>query len=141
MQIRKHKWSTTAMSVGTFCSGTDGAILVQKAYCEAVLEVLHVSIPFRHRFACECSAKKQAFIAEMFPDVELMIGNCSMLGSPTTTCVLTGEQHDVPSVNHALGGFPCQDASLRNPKASTQANRQCVSEATFVPKVCLVFLI
>jgi hypothetical protein len=140
MQIRKWKYSD-GMYVGTFCSGTDGAILVQKAYCEAVLEVLGVGISFGHRFACESNIKKQGFVAEMFPNVERLFGNCDVLGSLTADCVLSGKQEEIPSVHHALGGFPCQDASLRNPKASTQANRQCVSEATFVPKVCLVFLI
>ncbi len=116
---------------GTFCSGTDAPVLVYKAFLNAVEQEWGGSgyLDFEHSFSCEVDPAKRAFLKDFFQAkhsftniLDMETRNGQMFDETTDSWC------DVPRVNWAAAGFPCDDASGLHPKQSTTEHRLCVAQ-------------
>ena len=110
-----HDWS-----MGTFCSGTDCAVVVFRNLLEAASESLNIpadQMPeFRHVFSCEKDSNKKTFIQDFFPGVRVHDDALDPIREST---------------RFVSAGFPCDDASALHPRSASQEHRLCVSQAMF----------
>lgn len=108
------------MSVGTFCSGTDCAILVLQSFLKAASKTLNIEdIELNHVFSCESNVAKQTFLKDFYQMKTLHTDACEPISDPAGI---------------VSAGFPCDDASQLHPRSSTYAHRLCVSEARLSTK-------
>lgn len=118
------------LSVGTACSGTDIAVLVLHEFARYWREVLGVTVPIRHLFACECNPEVQKFLQEQWPDCEALVPDMvSLVDDFVPTLGESGSrmvQLDAPDV--FIAGFVCKARSRLNVNASSA--RGCVQHGT-----------
>ena len=129
------KWMPTesfTASLGTFCSGTDSPILVMKAFKKFCSQRLGIDIDFIHAFSSENTDAKQKYLLDLFPDMQALYPDVKTLGKKMAKNLKTGLDEEIKSVTAAFGGFPCQDASGLNPNSSSEENRSCVSQDSWV---------
>ena len=113
-------------SMCTACSGTDAPVLVWQTLAEVLKADMGVKFAVHHLFSAEKHKGKQKFIAEMFPDLPVLVGNTSELRYPMVRNVLTGRPCKVPSAELIMAGFPCTDASTMNKDTGKLENKSCV---------------
>ncbi len=106
------------MSVGTFCSGTDCAILVMQSFlrsCKHILGIPDEDMPqMRHLFSCEKDPQKREFLQAFCPTMEKLYSDAL-------------EPVDMEAAL-VSAGFPCDDASALHPNSSSEKHRLCVSQ-------------
>lgn len=116
--------SGRTLRVGTMCSGTDSPVAVMKA----LQEVMDNKITIEHTFSCEWEPKKQAWIKENFPSLELLFGDIKELKSGRAKNFKTNKVVDVPHVDIVIAGFVCKSVSHENNERQEYNN--CIKEAT-----------
>ena len=67
-RIKAYFSQKTDVSVGTWCSGTDSAVLMCNAAEKALFASMGIMSRIGHRFSAEQNRKKQLFILHMFPN-------------------------------------------------------------------------
>lgn len=112
------------LRVGTMCSGTDSPVAVMKA----LQEVMDNKIDIEHTFSCEFDPKKQQWIKDNFPSLELLFGDITELQTGKATNYKTNKVVDVPPVDIVVAGFVCKSVSLENNEREKYSN--CIMQST-----------
>jgi len=115
--------------IGTICSGTEGPVLVWRAFQEALAE-LDIPLELQARFSTEIDDAKRKFLRKVLPDLQALYRDAAELRFPRATNVvrLVAEDAFVAAVNHMTAGFPCTDISgLNSHHTSTQARTTLMS--------------
>ena len=99
-----------ALKVGSMCSGTDSPIAVLQNLEKALGGKLKVE----HSFSCEYAPRKQAWIRENFPNLEILFKDVTELKKNKVVNVLTKELVEVPKVDILIAGFVCKSVSTEN---------------------------
>eukprot|EP00438_Fugacium_kawagutii_P014006 Skav204081 [mRNA] locus=scaffold3129:117954:120142:+ [translate_table: standard] len=110
--------SAETFKIGTFCSGTDCAVLVLEAFLKSAIRVLNIpadTVSLEHMFSCEKESAKRAFLSDMFPGLQLHDD------------AITANPEDA---GYTSAGFPCDDASALHPDSSSDKHRLCGSLRT-----------
>lgn len=113
-----------SLRVGTMCSGTDSPVAVMKA----LQEVMDNKIEIEHTFSCEFEPKKQQWIKDNFPSLELLFGDIKELQSGKAMNYMTNTMVEVPRVDIVVAGFVCKSVSLENNEREKYSN--CIQEAS-----------
>ena len=67
-----------------------------------------------HSFSCEYAPRKQAWIRENFPNLEILFKDVTELKKNKVVNVLTKELVEVPKVDILIAGFVCKSVSTEN---------------------------
>ena len=113
-----------ALKVCSMCSGTDSPIAVLQNLEKALGGKLKVE----HSFSCEYAPRKQAWIRENFPNLEILFKDVTELKKNKVVNVLTKELVEVPKVDILIAGFVCKSVSTENNQRKKYKN--CIREAT-----------
>jgi site-specific DNA-cytosine methylase len=98
-------------------------MIVMRSFTKCLAE-LDIQMAFKHEFACEADAKKRQFIEMVCPQLPCLFGLVQSLAHRRSQSFQHGKTKvkDVPSVGTLIGGFPCKDVSLLNPKRASFAD-------------------
>ena len=115
--------------IGTFCSGTDVALLCWAGFQEALEIELGVTISVETSYCCESDRRKQTFLRALHPSSKVLFGDTSLLRQDRAINLIDGCEREVPASHHEVGGFPCDDASALNPDGNRRdsEHRSCVA--------------
>lgn len=115
------------LDVASACSGSDGPIMVAKAFVSA-MKRLGTPMQLDHVWSCEKDARKRAFLERLFTGMKdpsedlksLYVDTSSLRDGPGTARVynaLTEETEKLKPCEELWMGFPCQDVSKLNFRA------------------------
>jgi len=110
------------LRVGTMCSGTDSPVAVMKA----LQKVMDDNIKIEHIFSCEFDPRKQEWIKDNFPSLELLFGDIKELKTGKAMDYKTKQVVPVPPVDVVIAGFVCKSVSLENNERKLYSN--CINE-------------
>ena len=123
-QVRK-RWAGKSFDLGTFCSGTDVCVDVNRH----VLESFGVQV--QHVFSCDKAPHVQQYISKRCRPTQgsfRLFDDITDVPSMRAFDVLSGTTKSVPPSHFTYIGFSCKDVSHLNVNA--QASRGCVKSGT-----------
>ena len=123
-QVRK-RWAGRSFDLGTFCSGTDVCVDVNRQ----VLESFDVKV--RHVFSCDKATHVQEYIRRRCRPTEAsfrLFDDITDIPSLKAFDVLSNRATSVPPSHFVYIGFSCKDVSHLNVHAG--ASRGCVKSGT-----------
>lgn len=111
----------------TVCSGTDSPVLCIAAFQAACRHLLGCAPLATHRFSCEKSVEKQAFLKAMY-DLNALFDDVQCLTQAAATDRVSDTDMPIPRCKGTIGGFPCTDVANLNIHASQ--NKECVASGS-----------